>query len=224
MNIKTVFTVVSVVLAFAGVAGAWGLPQVRSLVPASSASADPDVFLAKARLSEALIDKSSDSLFKAVASKEEQAKMEEMQKKLNETTDDKEKNALRHQITESEMATIEKQAKDKEVQKQAKKWDENKKKMVANSFFNFSLGALQAAQLVPEGKSIASSISGDPVKAVRLAGKLNAVYESVKSIGGILGNTAKVIGAMKPLMSAANIQVKSPASVTEKPVDASQDI
>lgn len=224
MSNKSAFITFVAVLAFAGIAGAWGIPSIPSLSSGSSSSADPDAFLAKAKRSEALIDKSSDSLFKAVASKEEQAKMEELQKKLNETTDDKEKNALRHQITESEMATIEKQAKDKEVQEKAKSWDEKKKKHVANAFYNFSLGALQAGLLVPEGKNIASSISGDRVRAVRLAVKINSVTESVVSLGGIIGNTAKVISSMKPLMSAANIQVKSPATATENPVDASEAI
>jgi predicted nuclease with TOPRIM domain len=222
MNIRTAFVASVAVLAFAGIAGAWGLPSALSSV--SSSYADPDAFLAKARRAEALIDRSSDLLYKAVASKEEQAKMEELQKKLNETTDDKEKNALRHQITESEMATIEKQAKDKEVQEEAKKWDEKKKKLVANAFYNLSLGSLQATLLVPEGTSIANSIANNPVNAVRLAVKLNSVWESIKSINGILVNTAKVTSAMKPLMSAANIEVKSPATATEKPVDAGDQI
>ena len=222
MSIKTAFITFAAVLAFAGIAGAWGFSDALSLV--GSSSADPDAFLARAQLAESLIDKSSDSLFKAVASKEEQAKMEELQKKLNETTDNKEKNALRHQITESETATIEKNANDKEVQAQAKNWDEKKKKQVASAFFNFSLGALQAALLVPEGTSIAKSIAGNPVNAARLAFKLGSVYDSVKALGGILGNSAKVIGALKTLMSAANIEVKTPASATEKQVEASGEL
>jgi hypothetical protein len=217
MTVKTLCATVIAVLAFSGIAGAWGLSNALSA--ATYSSADPDAFLAKAKKSEALIDKSSDSLFKAVASKEEQVKMEELQKKLNETTDDKEKNALRHKITESEMAVIEKQAKDKEIQAQAKNWDDKKKEQVSNAFYNFSLGALQAGLLVPEGNSIASSIASNPVNAARLALKLNSVYASVKSIGGILGNTTKVLSAMKPLMSEANITVRSAATATEKPVE-----
>ncbi len=221
MRIRTVIAAFAVVLSAAGIAGAWGLPSLPST---SSSYGDPDAFLERARKAEELIDRSADSLFKAVASKEQQAKMEEMQKKLNETTDDKEKNALRQEITESEMATIEKQAKDKEVQEEAKKWDANKKKHVANAFYNFALGALQAGLLVPEGTNLARAISSNPVNAVRLALKVKSVLESVKSIGGILVNTGKVISALKPLMSAADIQVKTPATATEAPVDASKDI
>jgi len=222
MMIRTIVVTLAIGLAAAGTAGAWGLPTLTA--SSSSSYGDPDAFLAKARKAEALIDKSADSLFKAVASKEEQAKMEELQKKLNETTDDKEKNALRQQITESEMATIEKRAKDKELQAEAQKWDGKKKKFVATAFYNFSLGALQAGLLVPEGTSIANGISSNPVNAVRLAFKVKSVLESVKSIGGILGNTGKVIGAMKPLMSAANIEVKTASSATDAPRDASADI
>jgi hypothetical protein len=150
--------------------------------------------------------------------------MEEMQKKLNVTTDDKEKNALRLQITESEMATIEKQANDKEVQEEAKKWDTRKKQYVAHAFYNFALGALQAGLLVPEGNAMVKSIQGNPAYAVRLAVKIQSVLESLRSIGAIVVNTGKVVYALKPLMSAADIEVKTPTSSTDAPVDASKDI
>jgi len=223
MRIKTVIAALAMGLVSAGTVGAWGLPSLPS-VGKSTAYGDIDGFLYRAKNAEALIDKSADSLFKAVASKEEQAKMEEMRKKLNETTDDKEKNALRQQITESEMATIEKRAQDKELQEEAKKWDEKKKAMVATAFYNFSLGALQAGLLVPEGTSMANSISSNPINAVPLAFKIKSVWEAIKTIKGILGGTVNVISAMKPLMSAANIEVKSPSSASEKPKDASADI
>jgi hypothetical protein len=198
-------------------ANAGWLDVINTLSSPASSGADPDAFLAKAKASEHLIDKSSDSLFKAVASKEEEAKMEEMKQKLHETTDDKEKNTLRQQITESEIATIEKRAKDKELQEQAQHWDEKKKRHVGNSFYNFTLGSLQAATLVPEGTRIANSISNNPVNAVILAFKLNSVYEALKSLTGIISNTGKVIGAMKPLMSAANIEAKPASVATEAP-------
>ena len=224
MKVKTLFATLTLGLAVAGTAGAWGLPAALNSFSSPSASADPGAFLEKAQKSEALIDKSADSLFKAIASKEELAKIEELQKKLNETTDDKEKNAIRQQITESEMATITKRSKDKQLQREAKNWDEKKKQQVSNSFYNFSLGSLQAAALVPEGNSIAKSISSNPANAARLGLKLNSVVQSVQSIGGILGNTTKVIGAMKPLMSAAKIDIKVPSSASEAPKDATDEV
>jgi len=227
MMIRTAVVTLALGLAAAGTAGAWGIPTIPGITSASSSSSygDPDAFLAKAKNAEALIDKSADSLYKAVASKEEQAKMEELQKKLNETTDDKEKNALRQEITESEMATIGKRAKDKQLQKEAKKWDAKKKEMVSTAFYNFSLGALQAGLLVPEGTNLASSLSsGNPITIARFALKVTSIWEAVKTIKGILGGTANVIGAMKPLMSAAHIEVKTPSSATEQPKDASSEL
>jgi len=204
----------------ATIASAWGVPSFpgKSSLPVStSASADPDAFLAKAKNAEALVDKSSDLLFKAVASKEEQEKMEAMKKKLNETTDDKEKNALRQQITESEMATIEKRSKDKELLDKADQMDSKKKQQIANGFYNLSLGSLQTAALIPEGTSIANSITNNPVNAARLGLKAKSVYESVKTLGGLGSNIAKVLSAIKPLMSAAKIETKAPSSASEKP-------
>lgn len=222
MFIRVIIAVFMLALATVGIAGAWGLPAALS--PSTSSSADPDDFLLRARKAEALTGRSADSLFKAVASKEEQAKMEELQKKLNETTDDKEKNALRQQITESELAVIEKKAKDKQVQEDAKKWDEKKKRYVGNAFYNLTLGSLQAALLVPEGAKIVSSIQSNPVNAARLALKLNSVIAAGKSLSGIVTNVANVSGSMKPLMSAANIEAKAPSSATEAPKDASDQI
>lgn len=200
----------------ASFAGAWGLPSVLT-TGSSSSYGDPDDFLYRARSAEALTGKSADLLFKAVASKEEQAKIEEMQKKLNETSDDKEKNALRQKITESEMATIEKQSKDKKLQEDAKKWDEHKKKQVGSAFYNLTLGSLQATLLAPEGMKMADAIRSNPANAVRLALKITSVLDSVKSLKGIVTNTAKVTTAIKPLMSAANIEAKAPSSAAEKP-------
>ena len=222
MKVRILLVILALCLATAGIAGAWGFPSLP--VSFSSSGGDPDAFLAKARNAEALTDRSADSLYKALASKEEQEKMDELRKKLNETTDDKEKDALRHQITESEMATIEKRALDKETEAEAKKWDEQKKKHVADAFYNLSLGSLQAALLVPEGASMASSISGNPISAVRFALKLGSVLESVKSLGGIISNTAKITSAIKPLMSAANIEAKTPSSAADSPKDASDQI
>jgi len=88
---------------------------------------DIDRFIAMEKGFENRIGRIADSLFRAMASEEEIAKMNELKKKLNETTDDKEKHALRQQITESELATIEKRAADRELQQQAKNWDEKKK-------------------------------------------------------------------------------------------------
>ena len=86
------------------------------------------------------------------------------------------------------------------------------------------MSAQPAALLVPEGTNMANSISSNPINAVRLALKVTAIWDSLKAIKGILVNTGTVISAMKPLMSAADIEVKSPSSATETPIDAKDEL
>ncbi len=216
MKARTVLAVFFMSLVTATLAGAWGIPSVLS-GSSSSSYADPDDFLRRAQRAEALIGRSADLLFKAVASKEEQEKIEALQKQLNETTDDKEKNALRQQITESEMATIEKRSADRQLQQDAKKWDDRKKRQISFAYYNLGLGSLQAALLVPEGMRIADAIRSNPANAIRLALKITSVIDAVKALNGIISNTAKVTSAIKPLMTEANIEVKSPSSASESP-------
>jgi len=213
MKFKTVVVLCSIVLLSAATVGAFGLPNVLS--GAASSSADPDAFLAKAQKAELLIDRSAGALFSAVASKEQQAKVEELQKKLNDTTDNKEKEALTQEIRKSKMAAIEERAQDKKYQAEAAKYDAKKKAYIATAFYNFTLGSLKAAELVPEGASIADSIRSNPANAARLAIKLNSVVNALSSLKGIVVNTGKVISALKPLMSAAKIEAKPATSSSE---------
>jgi hypothetical protein len=194
-------------------AGAWGIPSIPGTGGGSSATGDPDAFLVKARASEALVNKSAEQLFSLVTSKEEQAKAEEQKKKIDETTDAKEKNALIEEKRSSQLAAIGKAAADKGLETEAKKWDANKKKQAAASLFNLALGGKMAADLVPQGQSLASSIKSNPMMLT----KVNSLIEAVKSLGGIGSGTMKVMTALPPVFSAANIDVKLPATSTEAP-------
>ena len=209
------FIVLCISFISVGTASAFGLPGLG--VGSSSAAGDPDEFLKKAQTSEKLIDASAQSMFNAVASKEDQARVEEIQKKMNETSDPKEKNALQREVTKTELAAVQERANNEELKKDAANWDAKKKEHVSSAFYNYALGALQAALLVPEGNNIVKSIKSNPVNAAKLATKLDSVTGSVTALGGIAGNSAKVIGALKTLMSAANIQIKLPTTASEKP-------
>ena len=183
----------------------------------SSGGGDIDSFLARAKESEKLVNASTQSLFSATASKEEKAKIEEMQKKMNETTDPKEKNKLQKSLTETQTAAIERKANDKELQANAAKWNDKQKQHASDAFYNYALGALQAGLLIPEGNNIISSVKSNPMQAVKLATKLDTAYESITTLGGIAKGSVNTISALKTLMSAANISVKLPTSATEKP-------
>lgn len=70
------------------------LPSIPGIGGGGSSAGDPDAFLAKAKASEILVNKRADQLFNLIASKEEQAKIEEQRQKINATSDEKEKDAM----------------------------------------------------------------------------------------------------------------------------------
>ena len=219
MKLRLSLAVLMMSVLTCGSAGAWGIPSISSISNLTgmvtggggAAGADPDAFLAKARASEALVNKSADQLFCLVTSKEEQAKAEEQQKKIDATTDAKEKNALIQEKVSSEVAAICQAAADKKLEEEAKSWDASKKKLAMASLFNLALGGKMAAELVPQGQSLAGSIKSNPLLLL----KVKSLYEAVKSLAGIGSGTVKILSALPPVFSAANIEVKLPSSSAE---------
>lgn len=195
-----------------GTAGAWGIPSLPTL-GGGAAAGDPDAFLVKAKASETLVNASADCLFSLVASKEEQAKVEEQKKKIATITDAKEKNAQIQEARTSQLAVVNKAAADKALEAEAKNWDNKKKQLAADSLFNLALGGAMAAELVPQGQNLATSIKSNPA----LLFKANSIYEAVKSLGGIGMGTVNIMKVLPPVFSAANIDVKLPTSASDKP-------
>ncbi|MBP7232727.1 MAG: hypothetical protein KBA28_12430 [Syntrophaceae bacterium] len=185
----------------------------------SSGGGDLDTFLVRATTAEALINNSTKAMFNAIASDKEQAKIEEIQKKMNATTDPKEKEAIQRELTESQLAVIKKEAGNKELQEKASTWSDKKKGYVANAFFNYALGALQAGLIVKDGKALVSN----PANAVKAATKLGEVKDAISSLGGIATGSVDMISSLKTFMSAANIKVTVPKSATEKSVPMNDD-
>jgi hypothetical protein len=217
--------VVTMSLVACASAGAWGipglpsipgLPGVGSLLGGGGASVDPDAFLLKARASEALVNKSAEQLFSLVASKEEQAKVEEQQRKIDETSDAKEKAALVEEKVSSQLAAIGNASANKQLEAEAKRWSSEKKKLAANSLFNLALGGKMAAELVPQGQGMVGAIKTNPL----LLAKLPSMYQAVKCLGGIGVGCVKVMKAIPPVFTAAKIDVKLPTSAAETPKNA----
>jgi hypothetical protein len=215
MKMRLSLAVVAVSLMTCGTAGAWGLPSIPgvALLGGGASAGDPDAFLLKARASEALVNKSADQLFGLVASKEEQAKAEAQQLKIDATSDAKEKEALVEEKVTSELAAITNAAANQKLAADAKKWDSNKKSLAAKALFNLALGGKMAADLVPQGQSLVSSLKSNPM----MLAKLGSLYEAVKCLGGIGTGTVKIMKAIPPVFSAANIEVKLPTSSADVP-------
>jgi hypothetical protein len=220
MKLRQIFIVVLFIsFILVGTASAFGLGDVMGKSSSASGGGDIDQFNENAKKSESLVNKSTQSLYDAIASKEDQAKVEEMIKKMNETADPKEKNKLQREVTAAQNAIVEKNAKDAQLTKEAATWDVKKKTHVSDALFNYALGAQQAGILVPKGKSIVSSVKSNPLNAAKMATKLDVALDSVTALGGIANGSVNTISALKTFMSAANISVKLPTSTTDKPKD-----
>ena len=216
MKTRTFTGVLLVSLMTYGIAGAWGIPKLSNIPGAGGGSAsagDPDAFLIRARAAEVLVNRSADQLFGLVASKEEQAKAEEKQKQIDATTDAKEKDALVCDLRSSELAAISTAAADKKLEADAKHWDAKKKKLAACALFNLALGGKLAADLVPQGQKLATSIASNPM----MLAKANSLYESGKSLAGIGTGTVKLMTALPPVFLAAKIDAKLPTSSADTP-------
>lgn len=216
MKFRMMLLATLVGVAWCGTAGAFGLPSMASLtggLTGGGGGGDPDSFLLKAVASEEMVNKSAEMLFGMVASKEAQAKAEALKVKLSATSNADEKKAIILEKRDSEIAEINRAAHDKDLAAAAKGWDETKKKQGAAALFNLALGAKLAVDLVPEGQNLAKSMQANPM----LIMKAGSILSALKSMGGIITGTGKVMIAIPPVFSAAKIDVKLPTSSADKP-------
>lgn len=209
MKIRMLLMIVIACLVFSGSLGAAGFPSFGK--SSSSAAADPDAYLAKAINTEKLVNKSAELLFGLVASKEVQAKIEEIQKRLAGTTKPEEQKAIMQEKRDSQMAEIRKAAGDKQLEAAAQGWDEKKKAQGSGALFNLALGAMLAKDLVPEGQNIAKSMQSNPM----MLNKATTILEAVKTLGGIVSGAGTVLTALPPVFSAAKINVVLPKTTAE---------
>ncbi len=214
MKMKLFVAVLLMGLLTAGSVFAFGMPSFGG-GGKSAPAGDPDAFLVKARATETLVNRSVDQLAGLLLSKEEKAKIEEEKAAVAKITDPEEKGAALSKIKDSEIAALQKANDEKKLEARSKQFDAKQKKQAGAALFNLGLGALQAADLVQEGQNLSKSMQSNPM----LATKVGSILASVKSLGGIVSGTAKVISFLPPVFSAAKIDAPKPSGKDSKPMD-----
>jgi hypothetical protein len=212
MKVRMLFIGAVVSVALVGSAFGWGIPSIGGGGSSKSAG-DPDAFLAKSQESEKLVNNSANLLFGLVASKEAQAKIEALQQKIAATTNADEKKSLIQEKSSSQLNEISKASANKALEAEAKKWDAKKKGQAKDAVFNLALGAKMASELVPEGQNISKSVQSNPMMAT----KLGSITDALKSLGGIISGSGKVLTALPPVLTAAKVDVELPKTSTDKP-------
>jgi hypothetical protein len=195
----------------------FGLPSTPSVPSASGGGAtvaDVDRFMGSAASADKLVSTASTHLLKAVGSKEQVDKYNAQVKAANAIADPKEKEAKLQKAEDDKNATLASIDYAKAKESMAKKADAKQKEAVNASVWNLALGGLKDADLVVEGKKMASG-TPDPTIATRILG----VKDTVTRLTSQGETLTKIVGSAKVLMSGAG-----PEALPTKASDAAKEI
>ncbi|HRF57114.1 MAG TPA: hypothetical protein PLV58_06930 [Campylobacterales bacterium] len=165
---------------------------------------------------------SVDLVNKALADKQEVAKLEELQKTVSSMPDGAEKDAKTKEIQSSSVALAEKTVKSEKASKDAQKLSTAQKQKVAVSTFNILLALLKDKEALSKAQNLVSSISSNPTSAVQFAGDLPKLKDIVSTVPNQIDSLTTLGSGLMKLAKTAKISVAQPASASEsmKPVAA----
>ena len=178
----------------------------------SSSSLTAESFIDAGKKAEALMTKSLAYMHSALASKEEIAKVEALQKKADETTDAKEKEAILQEMQKTEAAAVQKAVSDKKAGDNIKKLDTEKKAKLAGSSYNFMLALLKDKKLIADSKSLISSLSSNPMNLSKVGG----VKDVASSLSKQVSISSDLASSLPKVFSAVGLE-KGPSSEAEQP-------
>ena len=177
-----------------------------------TAAPDPEVFLKTAAEADGLVRKSADTLFLAVATKDQIDAQADTLKAANAITNAGEKEAAVKKAQDDQQAQLAKvdwSAKSTEI---GKTMDAKKKEQIGASIYNFVLGMLKDKELVSQGQGLISSLSSNPMAL----GKLGKVKDVMSSLTGQMGNIGTIASGIQKLSSVVGLKAL-PASASDKP-------
>ncbi len=178
-----------------------------------SAGGDPDAFIKTAQEADVLMNNSVGSLFKALASKEDLAKVEERQKTANAATDPKEKAAMQSEVFKSELAAVEQAKANKSFDSDIAKLDTAKKANLGASAFNFMLALLKDKDLIGQAQGLVTSLSSNPMNI----GKLGAIKDASGNLSSQMAAASKVAGMMPGIFKV--VKMEAPTKSDQKPME-----
>jgi len=182
---------------------------------ASSNAGDVDAFLKTAEEADGLVRKSSDTLFQAVATKQQLDAHADVVKAANAVTDPKEKEAALKKASDDQQAQLAKVDYAAKSDEMKKSMDAKKSAQVSASIYNFTLGMLKNKETMEKGQGIIASISGNPM-AISKLGKAKDVVSSVSSQ---MGNISTIASGIQKLSAVVKLDaLPTKASDAPRPV------
>jgi hypothetical protein len=208
-------------IALVGSAHAFGLGSLTGggkSDSSNSSSLTAESFIDAGKKAEMLMIKSLSYMHSALASKEEIAKVEALQKKADETTDTKEKEAILQEIQKTEAAAVHKAVSDKKAVDKIKQLDTEKKEKLAGSSYNFMLALLKDKKLIADSKSLISSLSSNPMNLSKVGG----IKDVVSSLSSQVSISGQLASSLPKVYSAVGLE-KGPSSEAEQPKDVDKE-
>jgi hypothetical protein len=161
-----------------------------------------DALLKTADEADSLIRRSSDALFKAVASKDELDAHAEKIKAANEIADPKEKEAALKKASDDEQAQLAKvdfAAKSEEAKKTL---DAKQKAQMGAAIYNFNLGILKDMELLERGQSVIESVFENPMAMT----KLTRLKDVMSSVSSQMGNFTTIASGLQKMSSVVKLE------------------
>jgi len=177
-------------------------------------SGEVAAFIAKSQVLSGLASRSVTAINAAFSSEEESAKKRAALEAIDKITDTSEKEAKKAALYESESAETKRKLESGEMEKAIGSLSEDKKKQVAASLGNFSIGALQAIDLFKTGQDLVQKVASNPMNIPKVAPVKDAL-PLLKKVGSDAGSL--FAGVIK-LARGAQISVPEVKS-DSKPVD-----
>jgi hypothetical protein len=196
---------------FDSVAGAIGGGSSSSSVSAS----DVKGVISSFQDAERMLFNSLVLINKALANKQEVAKLEELLKTINAMPEGAEKDAKMKELEKSSLALAQKTLESKEVTKVAQKLSTEQKQEVASATFNILLAVLKDKEALSKAQNLVSSISSNPTSAAQFAGDLPKLKDIVATAPNQITSITKIGSGLIDLAKTAKISVTQPASADE---------
>lgn len=216
MNKKLIAITLSTIGLLAPFAANAQFPQLGGLLGGSNSESKPtqdvDGFLKSADEADELVRKSSDSLFKAVATKAELDAQEDKIKAANAMQDPKEKEAALKKASDDQQAQLAKADFAAANAAISKEKDAKKKAHTSAAAYNFTLGMLKDREVLAIGQSLISSLSGNPMAIL----KLGRVKDVVSSLSGQMANISTIAAGVQKLSSVVSVSTL-PTKSSDKP-------
>jgi hypothetical protein len=213
MRTKHCFVVTLGLLAFGSV---WAV-GLTNLVPGKSPSgvkaADVDSFLQGAHQATALVQTSASNLALAVASKEDQAKIQALIDANKKAESAQEKESTAKELLASDQAVLKKTDFENGEEVKAASKDETRKKAIANSGYDLALGLLKDKLVADQGKDLVSKVGSD----ITLASKLGSIKDAVAATGDQMSGLGSVSMNLPKLFAKIGVDAKLPTSASDPP-------